>query len=149
MASEPLSECWNPMVPELLVSDFSKSLRFYCDVLGFRVRHQRQSPDFAYLEHEQLQLMLEQLEPDSWLTGPLQPPLGRGINLQMELSDIMPVYQRLQQAKVPLFRELDTSWYDIDSGHAGQLEFLVQDPDGYLLRFSQYLGDVTPAAGQR
>ncbi|HAT7741725.1 TPA: VOC family protein, partial [Vibrio vulnificus] len=24
---------------------------------------------------------------------------------------------------------------------SGQKEFLVQDPDGYLLRFSQYLGE--------
>ncbi|HFQ4989843.1 TPA: VOC family protein, partial [Vibrio vulnificus] len=23
----------------------------------------------------------------------------------------------------------------------GQKEFLIQDPDGYLLRFSQYLGE--------
>ncbi|HAS8214898.1 TPA: VOC family protein, partial [Vibrio vulnificus] len=29
-----MEEYWNPMVPELSVSDFSKSLNFYCEILG-------------------------------------------------------------------------------------------------------------------
>lgn len=40
---------WNPMVPELTVTDFAVSLHFYTVVLGFEVRIQRQNPDFAYL----------------------------------------------------------------------------------------------------
>ncbi|EIV8618730.1 VOC family protein, partial [Vibrio vulnificus] len=36
-----MEEYWNPMVPELSVSDFSKSLNFYCEILGFKVRSQR------------------------------------------------------------------------------------------------------------
>ncbi|MEY3533635.1 MAG: hypothetical protein RI979_1659, partial [Pseudomonadota bacterium] len=37
------------------------------------------------------------------------------------------------------FRPLSTEWYrDGDLEH-GQTQFLVQDPDGYLLRFMQHL----------
>ncbi|CAG9296816.1 hypothetical protein CEDIAZO_01974 [Celerinatantimonas diazotrophica] len=54
-----MEEYWNPMVPELSVSDFSKSLNFYCEILGFKVRSQRTKPDFAYIEFEQVQIMLE------------------------------------------------------------------------------------------
>jgi len=40
-----------------------------------------------------------------------------------------------------LYRELKESWYDTGGVLSGQKEILVQDPDGYLLRFTQYLGE--------
>ena len=40
---------WNPMVPELLVSDAARSVAFYADVLGFVVRFTRDDPPFAHL----------------------------------------------------------------------------------------------------
>ena len=33
------------------------------------------------------------------------------------------------------------SWYKGEGVEFGQLEFLVQDPDGYLLRFIQDIGE--------
>ncbi|MGR2893215.1 VOC family protein [Vibrio vulnificus] len=136
-----MEEYWNPMVPELSVSDFSKSLNFYCEILGFKVRSQRKSPNFVYLEFEQVQIMLEQIHDNAWVTGTLETPLGRGVNFQIELSDIAPVYERLESAGVPLFKEQKDRWYDVGDSLSGQREFLVQDPDGYLLSFSQYLGE--------
>ncbi len=132
---------WNPMVPELSVSDFNQSLHFYRDILGFEVINQRSEPDFAYLGYEKAQIMIEQIHDNMWFTGELQPPLGRGVNFQIELSDIAPVLERLQQANMALFREPKESWYDWNDTLSGMREFLVQDPDGYLLRFSQYLGE--------
>ncbi|WP_341851226.1 VOC family protein [Vibrio vulnificus] len=136
-----MEEYWNPMVPELSVSDFAKSLNFYCEMLGLKVRSQRKSPDFVYLELEQVQIMLEQIHDNAWVTGSLETPLGRGVNFQIELSDIAPVYDRLESAGVSLFKEQKDTWYDVGDSLSGQREFLVQDPDGYLLRFSQYLGE--------
>ncbi|EGQ7958207.1 VOC family protein [Vibrio vulnificus] len=136
-----MEEYWNPMVPELSVSDFSKSLNFYCEILGFKVRSKRKSPNFVYLEFEQVQIMLEQIHDNAWVTGTLETPLGRGVNFQIELSDIAPVYERLESAGVSLFKEQKDTWYDVGDSLSGQREFLVQDPDGYLLRFSQYLGE--------
>lgn len=130
---------WNPMVPELTVTDFAVSLRFYTVVLGFNVRIQRQDPDFAYLCYGQAQLMIEQCHPQGWNTADLNWPLGRGINFQIEVDDIVPVLARVQQHAVPLYRALRDNHYDTGGTTACQREFLVQDPDGYLLRFSQYL----------
>ncbi|CSE26338.1 glyoxalase family protein [Vibrio cholerae] len=136
-----MEEYWNPMVPELSVSHFNNSLSFYRDLLGFKVRNRRENPDFAYLELERVQIMIEQIHQNAWITGSLDSPFGRGVNFQMELSDIGSVYSRLKAAQVALFRELSETWYDIGDKLSGQREFLVQDPDGYLLRFSQYLGE--------
>ncbi|WP_234917658.1 bleomycin resistance protein [Aeromonas veronii] len=129
------------MVPELSVTDLARSLVFYTGLLGFSVRYRRDDPPFAYLEQQQIQLMLEQVHPAGWQVGALEPPFGRGINLQMELTEIQPLLDRLQAAGIALFRQPIEVWYPVGEMLAGQREFLLQDPDGYLLRFVQYLGE--------
>lgn len=136
-----MEEYWNPMVPELSVSNFEESLKFYQNLLGFKIRNQRSNPEFAYLENENVQIMLEQIHDTGWVTGELEYPLGRGVNFQIELKDISPILERLNAANVALYREPNESWYDEGDIFSGQREFLVQDPDGYLLRFTQYLGE--------
>ncbi|MEZ8411722.1 bleomycin resistance protein [Vibrio splendidus] len=132
---------WNPMVPELSVSNFERSLAFYVDVLGFSIRIRRENPNFVYLEQEHVQMMLEQISDEGWITGELEAPLGRGVNFQIELSDLEPLVKRLQTHKVSLFREMKETWYDIGEKLSGEREPLLQDPDGYLLRFTQHLGE--------
>lgn len=39
----------NRLVPEMIVSDLARSLRFYCEVLGFRIEYQRPEHHFAFL----------------------------------------------------------------------------------------------------
>ncbi|EPJ46620.1 MAG: glyoxalase family protein [Osedax symbiont Rs1] len=129
------------MVPELTVTDFQKSLDFYTNILGFSIRNQRKKPDFAYLEQEKVQLMIEQYHENGWNVAELSLPLGRGVNFQIELADTQPILNRLAKSKIQLYRELKESWYDTGSVLSGQTEFLVQDLDGYLLRFTQYLGE--------
>ncbi|MEZ8021403.1 MULTISPECIES: bleomycin resistance protein [Vibrio] len=136
-----MEEYWNPMVPELSVSNFEASLSFYVDVLGFSVRIKRENPDFVYLEQEQVQIMLEQITDSGWITGELVTPLGRGVNFQIELSDLDPLAERLKKANVRFFRDLKETWYDIGEKLSGEREFLIQDLDGYLLRFTQHLGE--------
>jgi catechol 2,3-dioxygenase-like lactoylglutathione lyase family enzyme len=131
---------WNPMVPELSVSDITRSLNFYCNLLGFRVRFAREEEGFAYLELGRVQLMLEQLAPDRWQTGKLEYPFGRGVNFQMEVEDIEVSYQALQRAGIAFFRPLNEIWRRAGDAEEGQKEYLVQDPDGYLLRFVEILG---------
>ena len=133
-------EYWNAMVPELTVRDIAVSLAFY-RLLGFAVRFQRSEPDFVYLIRGQAQLMLEAWHVDGWQTAPLEPPFGRGINLQIEVTDVGAMVAVCQQHGIALFRPLTERWYATQPGIAeGQREFLVQDPDGYLLRFQEYLG---------
>ncbi len=131
---------WQKMVPELYVSDFSVSLEFYTHVLGFNVLYARHDPEFVYLEQEELQLMLLQTD-KNWLGSRLEPPYGRGVNLQMELFDVQPVYERLLENGTAMQRNLKTVWRETGDRLTGSREFYVQDPDGYLLRFCQPLGD--------
>lgn len=130
---------WNRMVPELTVSHFAASLHFYTDVLGFRVMIKRSDPDFAYLALGEAQLMIEQYHAQGWNTAELVPPLGRGVNFQIEVDDIEAVQNRLAANNIALYRQLQDNHYHIGETSACQREFLVQDPDGYLLRFSQYI----------
>ncbi|WP_126286420.1 bleomycin resistance protein [Burkholderia stagnalis] len=130
---------WAALVPELVCTDLAGSIRFYRDVLGFRIRFERPEDGFAYLEIGRAQLMLEQRSPESWLTGPLEPPFGRGINLQIEVDSLEPILARIRAARVALFVEPRTSWYRQDGIEHGQIEMLVQDPDGYLLRLVEIL----------
>ncbi|OTA16869.1 bleomycin resistance protein [Xenorhabdus vietnamensis] len=130
---------WNRMVPELTVTDFSASLDFYQRVLGFKILIRRENPDFVYLSLGEAQLMLEAFHDSGWNTGELSKPLGRGINFQIEVDDVAPILANLQINKIELYRPLKDNYYNIGDTQACQREFLVQDPDGYLLRFSQYI----------
>ena len=136
-----MDEYWNVVVPELTVIDFNRSLSFYTEILGFTVRNQRNNPNFAYLEQEKVQIMIEQFHVNGWNVAELSPPFGRGVNFQMELSDIEPMLVRIGNAQIKLYREPKESWYDTGKVLSGQKEFLIQDPDGYMLRFTQYLGE--------
>lgn len=126
----------------MTVSDFAESLRFYTDALGFEVMFSRSDgTDFAYLDFEGAQLMLEASSPEAWKVAELEKPYGRGINLQIECSDAMRLRDGLAGSDYPLYRDTEDAWRDTGDVLSGAREFLVQDPDGYLLRFSQYLGE--------
>lgn len=134
---------FNRLVPELTCSDFARSFAFYCGTLGFVRLYGRDVPAFAYLEREGAQLMLEQIADGpngSWLTGAMARPFGRGINLQIEASDLDALMGALARAGWPLYAEPETTWYRVEDRLEGQRQFLVQDPDGYLLRFCQDIG---------
>ncbi|NYZ61746.1 bleomycin resistance protein [Luteimonas deserti] len=136
---------WNSLVPELTVSQLDVSLRFYA-AAGFAVRFQRDEPAFAYLELGQAQLMLEQRHERGWNVMPLDHPLGRGVNFQIEVPDADAVRSALVAIGVSLFREIKDTWYAVAPNvEKGQREFLAQDPDGYLFRFSQRLGNRSAA----
>ncbi len=137
---------WAPLVPELNVADLDRSLAFWVGLCGFRVAYGRPEPGFAYLERGPLQVMLEVIAPDSWTTGALEPPLGRGLNLQMEVDDLAALEGALAAAGWPLFRPAEERWYRAGPVECGQRQLLVQDPDGYLLRFCQPLGERRPGA---
>jgi hypothetical protein len=77
---------------------------------------------------------------EEWRTGKMDPPLGRGMHLQIEVPGIAPLLERLKKHGVPLFKGPYESWYPVNDKLEGAHEFLVQDPDGYLLRFQENIG---------
>lgn len=128
------------MVAELTVTSVAASLLFYLR-MGFAVRYQRTNPAFAYLTLGRAQLMIEKYHETGWNVGPLERPYGRGVNLQIEVADVSTLVQTLHAHEIPFFRPLTEVWYKTTDGvQEGVREFLVQDPDGYLLRFQEYLG---------
>lgn len=132
----------NALVPELIVSDLTQSLRFYCDVLGFNVEYDREEDKFAFLSFGNSQIMLEEdwHTESPWRVGPLEPPFGRGMNLSIECPDALALASALEQAGYTLRQGIEERWYRSNDEHRGQRNFLVLDPDGYLLRFAQDLG---------
>lgn len=111
-------------------------------VLGFRVRYERPPERFVYLEREGAELMLEQpLERGRLFPrAELVHPYGRGVNLELRVSDVDALHRGVQAAGVELILPLEERWYERGSDAVGVRQFAVQDPDGYLLRLSQTLG---------
>ena len=54
----------------------------------------------------------------------------------MEISDIDSFYEKIVNEKITLFRELETHEYEVNGKIYYDKEFLIQDVDGYLLRFN-------------
>lgn len=128
------------LVPELCCSDIDRSLRFYTDVLGFAVLYARTEERFAYLDRDGAQIMIEQSVGRRFLAAELEYPYGRGINLQIEVAEIAPLYERVQASGAPIYLPIEDTWYRRDDALLGNRQFIVQDPDGYLLRFFEHLG---------
>ena len=130
------------LVPELDVSDLDASLGFYCAVLGFAVLYTRPAERFAYLDLDGASLMIEAAAGPGrrFRTAPLEHPFGRGINLQMEVSDVDSVLERVVAVGGAPLVPIEERWYETDRGLVGHRQFVVADPDGYLLRFFQELG---------
>ena len=129
------------LVPELIVSNLERSLRFWCGLLGFRVVYERADEAFAYLEMRRAQVMLSsQAGMDRWITGALEHPFGRGLNLQIAVEDIAAPLARLRDDGWQLHFAPEEKWYRAGDVETGVLQFAVADPDGYLVRLSQSLG---------
>ena len=126
---------FNPLIPELSVSDIERTKRFYIDVLGFKIEYERPENLFLFVSKDHCQLMLEQVN-GNWSVGELVYPFGRGINLEMTVSDVDALYQRVLENQIPVFRELTVNEYRENDSVIIQKQFLIQDPDGYLLRFT-------------
>ncbi|HET7256701.1 MAG TPA: VOC family protein [Xanthobacteraceae bacterium] len=136
------------LVPELLVSNHAVSRDFYVRLIGFRVRYERPAEKFSYLDLGGAELMIEQ-ETDFWTTAPRERPYGRGINLQIEVDALDPILSRLREAGIALFRPVEEAWYRSGDTYSGNRQFLVQDPDGYLLRIFEDLGEQAAPSGGR
>lgn len=132
------------LTPELQVRDLRTSLSFYIETLGFNLLFERPEQSFAAITLGAAALMLEQIAPhaaanDPWLVMPLDPPLGRGINLQITLDDVDTLHQRLIMQGLPLRLPLEEVSYQVGETQVRVRQLMLQDPDGYLLRFSQLL----------
>jgi predicted enzyme related to lactoylglutathione lyase len=130
---------FNKLIPELSVSDYHKSINFYINILGFNIDYKREENKFAMISINNAQIMIEEIN-SNWNTGKLEYPFGRGINFQIEIKDVELMIKRIKEKGICLFMDIKENWYTVNDKQYGNKEFLVQDPDGYLLRFSENLG---------
>ena len=125
---------FNSLIPELSVSNINKSKEFYLKI-GFKIKYERKEDKFCFLELENNQIMIEENN-NNWNTGKLEYPYGRGINISMSISDVEKLYKTLKKEKINFFLDLEVHEYLVDDKTYYDKEFLIQDPDGYLLRFN-------------
>ena len=134
---------WNKNIPELSVTNLENSLKFY-ETIGFKMKYNRPENKFAFISLGKIQFMLQELSNnDKWNIAPLIYPFGNGINFQLEVNNIDKIYNKLKQNDYKISFEIEENWYRQDNKLLGNKEFLVQDPDGYLLRFSEDLGEIS------
>jgi catechol 2,3-dioxygenase-like lactoylglutathione lyase family enzyme len=136
------------LVPELDVADLAVSIAFYTELLGFRVAFERPAERFAYLTMGSAELMLQEAAGPGrrFRTAPLERPFGRGVNLQLEIPDVDAVHERVTAAGHEPVVPMEERWYQVDvtspggrwtsagPTEAGNRQFVVADPDGYLWR---------------
>lgn len=132
-AFDPTTYAWAPCVPELLVENFQTSLAFYKS-LGFIDMYQREN--FAYLDYHGAQLMIAQRD-NYWETAEMVKPYGRGINLQFATHELDHLLTIVHQNGYTLYQDRYEKWRDLGCTKGGSSEFLILDPDGYLIRFLQ------------
>ena len=125
---------FNSLIPELSVSDINKSKEFYLKI-GFKIVYQRIEDKFIFLELEDNQIMIQEIN-SNWEVGELTYPFGRGINISMAIKDIDSYYLKLKNIGIKFFKEMMINEYQVNDVIYQDKEFLIQDPDGYLLRFN-------------
>ncbi|NVO28582.1 VOC family protein [Donghicola sp. C2-DW-16] len=133
----------NPaLVPELSVTDW-RATQAVLHTLGFTTKYERPDEGFAYLTRQGADLMIDQIGTGRDFDDNLTPPLGRGLNLQIRVTDAQSLYATAQSANLPIPLPLEDKWYRTPAGQEGNRQFMAALPDGYLLRFYQDLGTKT------
>ena len=129
---------FNSLIPELSVKNLDISKNFYLETLGFILEYERVEDNFAFISYNGTQIMLEQIN-GNWETGDLVYPFGRGINFQIKTDHLDVLREKITINGYQLFEDVYKANYREHEAIHKVKEFLVQDPDGYLLRFSQMM----------
>jgi uncharacterized glyoxalase superfamily protein PhnB len=123
----------------LAVKNMNTMIEFYCKNLNFEVLTivpNEDTPQFTILQNGNVQVMLETVESLSKSNPSLENPLnqsqqyGIGVINYIKTDDVSDLYNKLVENSVPVVKELHETWY-------GTKEFAIEDPEGYVVMFSQ------------
>lgn len=117
--------------PVFFVRDLATSLDYYCDVLGFgRPYLWGDPPSFAMPRREDMILMLSQ-------TGEIEHIRPKKViwDAYFWVRDARELFEEFTGKGAKIIRTLEYQ------EHYGNLEFLIEDPDGYTLAFGQELNE--------
>ena len=111
-------------------------------VIGFRILYERPEERYAFLDLHGINLMLEEAAGRGrrFRTAALEYPYGRGVNFQIGVTNVDALYDRVLEAQLDPVIPIEERWYRRDGLELGNRQFVVADPDGYLLRFYSDLG---------
>ena len=132
---------WAMGMAEMMVTDYPATYAFWTKVLGFGLAFERPEQKLACLEHRDgAQVMIYQRDGD-WEVGPMEAPFGRGVVIQVYVTNARAAAARVEAAGLPFYVALREKWRDWGDRLGGQREFLVQDPDGYLVMVAERIGE--------
>lgn len=132
---------WAHLIAEFIISDFDRTLAFWTGPLGFTPAFMRPAQRLACVTRpEGAQIMFYERDGD-WETGPLEQPFGRGAITQIFVENVDDIATAIRAAGVPFYVAPREKWRDWGDRLGGQREFLVQDPDGYLIMVAQRIGE--------
>ncbi|MCB0634242.1 MAG: VOC family protein [Saprospiraceae bacterium] len=113
--------------PVFFVKDLHRSLDYYCDVLGFARPHLwGDPPNFAMPQREDIIIMLSQPEDPARIQ-----PREEIWDAYFWVRDARKLYEEMTGNGAIVHHELTYK------AAYGNLEFIIKDPDGYILAFGQ------------
>jgi uncharacterized glyoxalase superfamily protein PhnB len=125
------------LTPNLIVSDVSRSLEWYRDVLGFTllvtVPDVAEGPPyvFAMMKSGNVEIMLNAPEPAiAEYPAFKDRPIGGTLTFFIDVADINAAHAKLKD-RVKIVMPLEKKWY-------GVTEFAFLDPDGYIITFAEH-----------
>jgi catechol 2,3-dioxygenase-like lactoylglutathione lyase family enzyme len=108
------------VAPSIPVTDMSRALRFYCDLLGFTVTFTNGNPvSFAVIKQGGAQLHLS-----------VQPTKAGLFHAHMMVDDLDSLYERLQQASVTIRQAPKVQEW-------GLRDIIIADPDGNTFEIAE------------
>ena len=135
---------FSKMTPNFSVRDVGESVKFYQDILGFKLDMAVQDGtttikneisnklDYAYAMVSRDEVYVMFLKSDSFQDDiPLLKgvPQGASVLFYIDVEDIDKVYEKINN-RVKIIKDIETTWY-------GMREFYIKDCNGYILGFAE------------
>jgi catechol 2,3-dioxygenase-like lactoylglutathione lyase family enzyme len=124
--------------PVFQVPDVQATLRWYETHLGFKGGGFPKSPPFAFgiLSRDAVEIMLQHVE-DAKPVDSYGARSGGVWHVYLRIAGVQALYEEVRQdPEIQVLEELKTQFY-------GEREFVVRDPNGYVLVFSERV-ETTP-----
>lgn len=116
------------LTPELVVEDVAKSIEFYIQIVGLKLIEGNDNWGRLGSERGEIILMLKN-DFDQEIPGLGRPKNEGWFLLVVEVTEIEGLFKEIA-GKMVVKRKLTNTLY-------GTKEFTIEDPDGYLVQFSQ------------